>query len=65
MWVRFPPDPGVAPAAAPGSRRARRMHNDRILRDLAGPLSSEEINQLFAPPPWGNLMILQSFHTIR
>lgn len=50
---RYPLEDGVAPAAAPGNRRYRRLLNDKILRDMAGPLTAEEMEQLYAPPPWG------------
>lgn len=50
---RYPLEDGVAPASAPGSRRYRRLLNDKILRDMAGPLTAEDMEQLYAPPPWG------------
>eukprot|EP00897_Mesotaenium_endlicherianum_P005685 jgi/Mesen1/5144/ME000255S04121 len=29
------------------------MLNDRLLRELAGPLEAADISALYAPPPWG------------
>lgn len=43
----------TAPAAAPGKRKVRRWRNERLLRDLAGPLDAISIGSLYAPPPWG------------
>lgn len=39
--------------SAPGKRKARRWMNDRLLRELAGPLDAVDIGALYAPPPWG------------
>mmetsp|Transcript_10189 Transcript_10189/g.37466 ORF Transcript_10189/g.37466 Transcript_10189/m.37466 type:complete len:412 (+) Transcript_10189:179-1414(+) len=44
---------GASPAAAMGARRARRFMNDQLLLDLAGPMSMEDMESLFAPVPWG------------
>eukprot|EP00239_Pterosperma_sp_CCMP1384_P002538 CAMPEP_0197854160 /NCGR_PEP_ID=MMETSP1438-20131217/24130_1 /TAXON_ID=1461541 /ORGANISM="Pterosperma sp., Strain CCMP1384" /LENGTH=414 /DNA_ID=CAMNT_0043468807 /DNA_START=107 /DNA_END=1351 /DNA_ORIENTATION=+ len=36
-----------------GARRRNRWANEQILRDLAGPMSAEEMRGLFAPVPFG------------
>ena len=38
-----------------GNRRRRRWLNDRALRDLAGPLTAEDMSALFLPPPFGSI----------
>lgn len=36
-----------------GMRRRRRFLNDKLLRDLAGPMSAGDMASLFAPAPFG------------
>lgn len=56
-WAR-----GVAPevraledaiASTLGARKRNRWQNDRLLRDLAGPLSARDARSLFEPAPFG------------
>jgi len=48
-------DPAELEAAGKlGARRFRRWANDRILRDLAGKLTAEDMQGLFSPVPFGN-----------
>lgn len=39
------------------NRRARRWINDRILLELVPRLTGDEIRGLFAPPPFGNVLL--------
>lgn len=32
---------------------APRWLNDKLLRDMAGPMTAEEMEATFKPPPWG------------
>ncbi|GLJ09469.1 hypothetical protein SUGI_0110180 [Cryptomeria japonica] len=41
-----------------------RWLNDRLLSELAPPMSKEEIAGLFAPPPWGEKKALTPFERI-
>eukprot|EP00238_Polyblepharides_amylifera_P014160 CAMPEP_0196582134 /NCGR_PEP_ID=MMETSP1081-20130531/37616_1 /TAXON_ID=36882 /ORGANISM="Pyramimonas amylifera, Strain CCMP720" /LENGTH=237 /DNA_ID=CAMNT_0041902617 /DNA_START=202 /DNA_END=912 /DNA_ORIENTATION=- len=36
-----------------GSRRRNRWFNERLLRDLAGPMDAEDMKSQYAPPPFG------------
>jgi len=47
-------DPELEAASRLGGRRFRRWANDRILRDLAGKLTAEDMQGLFSPVPFGN-----------
>ncbi|GMH37447.1 hypothetical protein BSKO_05320 [Bryopsis sp. KO-2023] len=38
-----------------GHRRRRRWMNDRLLRDMAGPMTAKEMEAHFKPPPWGDV----------
>lgn len=38
-----------------GGRRRRRFLNDKLLRDLAGPMSANDMASLFAPAPFGEV----------
>lgn len=40
-------------AVALGARKRNRWHNDRLLRDLAGPLTAAEMRGLYSPVPFG------------
>lgn len=40
-------------SSSAGRRKTRRWANDRLLRELAGPLDASDICSLYAPPPWG------------
>lgn len=44
-----------APLASLGRARRQRAVNDRVLRDLAGPLTLDGIASLFAPVPFGEV----------
>eukprot|EP00210_Caulerpa_lentillifera_P004068 g3881.t1 len=37
-----------------GSRRRRRWLNDKMLRDMTGPMTRDQIEAQFCPPPWGD-----------
>jgi len=39
--------------AAVGARRRRRWNNERVLRELAGPMTAEEMHSQFNPVPFG------------
>ncbi|CAI5459520.1 unnamed protein product [Closterium sp. Yama58-4] len=45
----------LPPDALPlsGKRKARRWVNERLLKDMAGPLTGPDVTSLYAPPPWG------------
>eukprot|EP00252_Welwitschia_mirabilis_P027198 TRINITY_DN9266_c0_g2_i1.p1 TRINITY_DN9266_c0_g2~~TRINITY_DN9266_c0_g2_i1.p1 ORF type:complete len:290 (+),score=56.12 TRINITY_DN9266_c0_g2_i1:264-1133(+) len=46
------------------NRRYCRWVNERLLRDLAPPLDADEIDTLFAPPPWGQRSVLTPLERI-
>lgn len=59
---RAPPTPASDLEAAElaalervGGRRRRRFLNDKLLRDLAGPMSAHDMASLFAPAPFGEV----------
>lgn len=37
-----------------GARRRRRWMNEKLLRDMAGHMTAQEMDSLFKPPPWGS-----------
>jgi len=46
-------DPELQALMRVGARRRNRWFNDRLLRELAGPLDVDDMKALFAPPPFG------------
>lgn len=38
-----------------GKRAFRRYLNEKLLRELAGPLDAEQMAMLYAPPPFGEV----------
>jgi hypothetical protein len=54
----------LAALARVGARRRRRYLNDRLLRDLAGPLTADHVEGLFKPVPFGAQPIVSAFQRV-
>jgi hypothetical protein len=52
-WYMDEMDPELQALMRVGARRRNRWFNDRLLRELAGPLDVDDMKALFAPPPFG------------